>query len=76
MKDLFHRGLKGPLEEEELYQHRKNLDSELVTNEFVQLWKEEKKRKNPSVIRMIIKAYGAIFLPLGVLYSICETITK
>ncbi|KAM7360228.1 red dog mine isoform 2-T2 [Cochliomyia hominivorax] len=76
MKDLFRRGLKGPLDDEELYQHRKNLDSERVTEKFSRLWEEERQRKNPSVIRMIVKAYGTIFLPLGILYSICESITK
>ncbi|KAI8123085.1 putative multidrug resistance-associated protein lethal(2)03659 [Lucilia cuprina] len=76
MKDLFRRGLKGPLEDEELYQHRKNLDSERVTEKFGRLWDEERKRKNPSVVRMIVKAYGTVFLPLGILYSICESITK
>ncbi|XP_061390091.1 ATP-binding cassette sub-family C member 4 [Musca vetustissima] len=76
MKDLFRRGLKGPLEDEELYQHRKNLDSERVTEKFSRLWENERTKKNPSVVRMIVKAYGMVFLPLGVLYSICETATK
>ncbi|XP_019892293.2 probable multidrug resistance-associated protein lethal(2)03659 [Musca domestica] len=76
MRDLFRRGLKGPLEDEELYQHRKNLDSEKVTGKFSQLWEEEKKRKNPSVVRMIVKAYGSVFIPLGVPVSICESLSK
>ena len=76
MKDLFRRGLKGPLEDEELYQHRKNLDSERVTEKFSRLWEEERQRRNPNVIRMIVKAYGSVFLPLGILYSICESVTK
>ena len=76
MKDLFRRGLQGPFSEEELYQHRHDLDSERVTTKFVKLWNDEVKRKNPSVIRMIVRAYGNIFIPLGILYSISETVTK
>lgn len=76
MKDLFRRGLKGPLEDEELYQHRKDLDSDRVTEKFCRLWEEECKTKNPNVVRMIVKAYGSLFIPLGILYSLCETVTK
>ncbi|KAH8272109.1 hypothetical protein KR026_008581 [Drosophila bipectinata] len=76
MRDLFKRGLQGPLTDEELYQHRKTLDSERVTNKFAELWDDELKRSNPSVVRMILRAYGKIFVPLGLAFSICETICK
>ncbi|XP_068155675.1 ATP-binding cassette sub-family C member 4 [Drosophila tropicalis] len=76
MRDLFKRGLKGPLTDEELYQHRKSLDSERVTNKFNELWEDEKKRSNPSVVRMILRAYGCVFVPLGLAFSISETICK
>ncbi|KAM8705279.1 hypothetical protein ACLKA7_009701 [Drosophila subpalustris] len=76
MRDLFKRGLQGPLTDEELYQHRKTLDSEHVTKRFSDLWDDELKRSNPSVIRMIYRAYGAIFLPLGLVYSLMETACK
>ncbi|XP_017866361.1 PREDICTED: probable multidrug resistance-associated protein lethal(2)03659 [Drosophila arizonae] len=76
MRDLFKRGLEGPLTDEELYQHRKTLDSERVTSTFTELWEDEKKHNNPSVVRMIFRAYGAIFVPLGLLFSILETCCK
>nr|XP_016926120.1 multidrug resistance-associated protein 4-like [Drosophila suzukii] len=76
MRDLFKRGLQGPLTDEELYQHRKTLDSERVTNKFAELWDDELKRSNPSVVRMILRAYGKIFLPMGLAFSISETICK
>ncbi|EDW98328.1 probable multidrug resistance-associated protein lethal(2)03659 [Drosophila yakuba] len=76
MRDLFKRGLQGPLTDEELYQHRKTLDSERVTNKFAELWDDELKRNNPSVVRMILRAYGKIFLPMGLAFSISETICK
>lgn len=76
MRDLFKRGLQGPLTDEELYQHRKTLDSERVTNKFAELWEDELKRSNPSVVRMILRAYGKIFVPMGLAFSISETICK
>ncbi|EDX14816.1 GD21421 [Drosophila simulans] len=76
MRDLFKRGLQGPLTDEELYQHRKTLDSERVTNKFADLWEDELKRSNPSVVRMILRAYGKIFVPMGLAFSISETICK
>ncbi|XP_013107786.2 probable multidrug resistance-associated protein lethal(2)03659 isoform X2 [Stomoxys calcitrans] len=76
MKDLFRRGFQGPLEDEELYQHHKEFDSARLTEKFSHLWDKECTRKDPSVVRLIVKAYGAVFLPLGLLYSICESTTK
>ncbi|XP_075154249.1 red dog mine [Haematobia irritans] len=76
MKDLFRRGFKGPLEDEELYQHHKEFDSARLTEKFSHLWDNECKRENPSVVRVIVQAYGSVFLPLGFLYSICESATK
>ncbi|SPP81313.1 multidrug resistance-associated protein 4 [Drosophila guanche] len=76
MRDLFKRGLQGPLTDEELYQHRKTLDSERVTNKFSELWADEKKRSNPSVVRMILRAYGMLFIPLGLAFSVAESCCK
>ncbi|XP_061388505.1 probable multidrug resistance-associated protein lethal(2)03659 [Musca vetustissima] len=76
MRDLFGRGLKGPIHDEELYQHRKSLDSEKVTEKFNHLWEDEKKKKNPSVARLIARAYGSVFIPLGIPVSICESLSK
>lgn len=76
MRDLFKRGLQGPLTDEELYQHRKTLDSERVTSKFSELWEDEKKRSNPSVLRMIWRSYGTVFMPLGLAFSLTETVCK
>ncbi|KAH8312051.1 hypothetical protein KR044_009125 [Drosophila immigrans] len=76
MRDLFKRGLQGPFTDDELYQHRKTLDSERVTKTFSDLWDDELKRSNPSVIRTIWRAYGSVFLPLGLIYAFLETCCK
>ncbi|XP_030369552.1 probable multidrug resistance-associated protein lethal(2)03659 [Scaptodrosophila lebanonensis] len=76
MRNIFKRGLQGPLTDDELYQHRSTLDSERVTNKFHDLWDDELKRKNPSVVRMMARAYGCIFVPLGLFYSLSESCCK
>ncbi|XP_018785664.1 PREDICTED: probable multidrug resistance-associated protein lethal(2)03659 [Bactrocera latifrons] len=76
MRDIFRLGLKGPLREEDLYQNRQSLDSERLTDKFSKLWEEERLHKKPSILRVIGRAYGSVFLPLGVLYSITESICK
>ncbi|ALC47144.1 CG11897 [Drosophila busckii] len=76
IRKLFRRGLQGPLADEELYQHRSTLDSERVTSQFGELWEDEKKRSNPSVLRMIWRAYGKTFMPLGLAFSLTESCCK
>lgn len=76
MRDIFRLGLKGPLREEDFYQNLQSLDSELLTDKFSKLWEDERLRKKPSILRVIGRAYGSVFLPLGVLYSLTESICK
>ncbi|XP_036323349.1 probable multidrug resistance-associated protein lethal(2)03659 [Rhagoletis pomonella] len=76
MRDIFRQGLNGPLKEEDLYQNRESLDSERLTDKFSKLWEDERLRKKPSILRVIGRAYGSVFLPLGVLFSITESICK
>lgn len=76
MKDLFRDGLKGPLKEDDLYENVNSLDSTFLTDKFGALWDDELQRKKPSVIRMIFRAYGAVFIPLCILYSSLESTTK
>ena len=76
MRDIFRLGLKGPLREEVFYQNLQSLDSELLTDKFSKLWEDERLRKKLSILRVIGRAYGSVFLPLGVLYSLTESICK
>ncbi|XP_053947387.1 probable multidrug resistance-associated protein lethal(2)03659 [Anastrepha ludens] len=76
MRDIFRQGLRGPLREEDLYQNLSSLDSERLTDKFSKLWEDERLREKPSILRVIGRAYGSVFLPLGVLYSISESICK
>ncbi|XP_055381374.1 ATP-binding cassette sub-family C member 4-like [Condylostylus longicornis] len=73
---LFRKGYKRPLKDEDIYLHKPSFDAVLLTEKFAQLWDDESKRKHPSIIRLIIKAFGLYFLPLCIGFAILETIAK
>ncbi|XP_017844947.1 multidrug resistance-associated protein 4 [Drosophila busckii] len=75
-RDLFKRGLEAPLTEEDLYQNRKTLDSERLTKQFSTLWNDELKRSNPSVVRVLWRAYGSFCLTLSAILTTLDSLSK
>lgn len=73
MKDIFKLGLKGSISPEEIYRPKSALESKIITTKFVELWSEELKNEQPSVLRVIFKNYGCSLVVLGALFSIVET---
>ncbi|ALC45339.1 CG11897 [Drosophila busckii] len=71
-RQLFKRGLQGPFTEEELYQHRKTLDSERLTTQLSALWEAEQQRSNPSLLRILYQAFGCMFLVPSFVHSILQ----
>ncbi|XP_055381149.1 probable multidrug resistance-associated protein lethal(2)03659 [Condylostylus longicornis] len=76
VRKLFRKGFSRPLKEEELYERIPSLDCEKVTEKFAKLWEDELKRKNPSVIRMIFRAYGTSFMVYALLFAFLESATR
>ncbi|KAI8123562.1 putative multidrug resistance-associated protein lethal(2)03659 [Lucilia cuprina] len=76
-KDLFRLGWKKSLEETDLYEIPRDLDCEDGTEYVGELWEEEKRtKKNPNIVRVICKAYGKRFLPVGFFCALLETTVK
>ncbi|XP_037911371.1 probable multidrug resistance-associated protein lethal(2)03659 [Hermetia illucens] len=73
MKDLFKKGYKGPLTQDDLYENKPALNSHRLTNRFQELWNEELVRKKPIVFRVLFRAYGMALIVMGVLYCMLET---
>ncbi|XP_037038321.1 probable multidrug resistance-associated protein lethal(2)03659 isoform X1 [Bradysia coprophila] len=73
MKDVFKRGMKGPIPPDEIYRPKSTLESEKNTNTFIEKWSDELKLNSPSILRAIFKIYGAPLLLLGISFSILET---
>lgn len=68
----FSKGYRGKLEQEDLYAHVPTLDSKNVSFKLIKFWEREVRRKKPSLLHMIFRAYGWKFVPLCILYSILE----
>lgn len=69
-------GWKRPLEEEDIYAVTNSLRSDKNTEDFARLWDIECKKKNPNILRVILKLHGTTVFTLGILYSIGETLAK
>lgn len=76
LKDLFRLGMKGPIDSNGLYDTKSTLRSEQITNVYAASWHEECKRKNPSLVRVLVKQHGASMLFWGLLFSVVESFMR
>lgn len=76
MRDLYQRGRKRKITEEDIYETNKSQESGRIAEKITQLWNEELTKKDPSILRMFYKAYGVPLLTVGVVFSICESIVR
>ncbi|KAJ6637208.1 putative multidrug resistance-associated protein lethal [Pseudolycoriella hygida] len=73
LKDIFKLGIKGPIPPDEVYKPKSTLESRKITQRFMELWSEESKRKNPQLLKVIFKMYGAPVLIWGLMFCVLET---
>lgn len=73
---MFIIGLKRAIDEDDIYAVTNDMRSEQHTNAFIQLWDLEVKKDNPSMLRVMMKLYGPKVLPVGILFSVGETIAR
>jgi ATP-binding cassette, subfamily C (CFTR/MRP), member 4 len=75
-RKLYQNGLSRPILPEDVYETSNSHESNRIAEKFSDLWKQELKTKNPSVLRMFYNAYGGPMLLIGFLFSIVETINR
>lgn len=51
IRDLYRTGLKRPITEDDIYEPLEDHESVKIADKFAELWQNELKRKNPSVLR-------------------------
>lgn len=73
---MFAIGLKRGIEEDDIYEVKKDMRSDLNTEAFEKLWKEELKKKKPSLFRIMFKLYLWKVLLAGFLFAIGMTLSK
>lgn len=76
LRSLYKTGLTRPITEDDIYETLKDHESEKIANKFTQLWTNEMKKKNPSVLRMFYNAYGFSAISIGLMFSIVETLNR
>lgn len=73
---MFGIGLKRVIQEDDIYEVKNEMRSDLNTEAFDKLWKEEIKKKNPSLFRVMFKLYLWKVLLAGFLFAMGMTLSK
>lgn len=68
--------MKRPILPEEIYKPKSELESKTITDRFIQMWSNELKRKDPSVLRVIFNIYGTPLLFWGLTFSLLESVLR
>lgn len=76
MKGIFKTGWHRPIEEEEIFSTLPEHECEMITAKFTKLWDEERVKQNPSMLRVLNKAYGKQVIGWGLVFSLVETIVR
>lgn len=69
MRDIYKLGTKGTLKPEDIYQVKHELESKMITENFIRLWTDEIKMQRPSMFRLLCKSFGAPILFWCLCYS-------
>ncbi|KAG4077638.1 hypothetical protein HA402_009029 [Bradysia odoriphaga] len=76
LKPLFTIGLKRAIEEDDIFAITNSMRSDQNTEKFAKLWELELKKKNPSMIRVMLRANGYKVHLIGILCSLTETLAR
>ncbi|XP_037050747.1 multidrug resistance-associated protein 4-like isoform X2 [Bradysia coprophila] len=76
LKPLFIIGLKRAIEEDDIFAITNSMRSDQNTRKFAKLWELELKKKNPSMIRVMLRANGYKVHIIGILCSLIETLAR
>lgn len=70
--DIFKIGLNRQVKEEDMYECVRSQKSEVISANFQLLWELEMSKAKPSLLKVIMKIYGAKVILVGALFSIIE----
>ncbi|XP_031639083.1 multidrug resistance-associated protein 4-like [Contarinia nasturtii] len=69
-------GMSRTIESEDIYEVTNSLQSDRNTETFAKLWELELQKRNPSILRVMLKVHGFKVFTLGVLYCLGEILAK
>lgn len=73
---MFKIGMTRTIEADDIYAVTNGLRSDRNTEAFVKLWQLELQKKNPSILRVMLKLHGFKVFTFGLLFSIGETLAR
>lgn len=73
---MFAIGLKRVIQEDDIYEVKNDMRSDLNTEAFEKLWMEELKKQKPSLFRVMFKLYLWKVLLVGFSFAIGMTVSK
>lgn len=73
---MFSIGMNRAIEEDDIYAVTNSMRSDQNTEAFSKLWALELEKKNPSILRVMLKVHGFKVLTLGLLFSVGETLAR
>lgn len=76
LRGLFKMGTSRSITEDDIYENLDEHKYNPLVHKFSVLWDEELTKKDPSVLRMFMKAYGFVTIGLGLLFSVIETVNR
>ncbi len=68
--------MKRAIEEDDIFAVTNSMRSDQNTGKFAKLWELELKKKNPSMLRIMLMANGCKVHIIGVLFSLTETLAR
>lgn len=76
LKPLFSISWKRPIDENDIDAPLNSLRCKENTEAFAEQWELELKKKNPSILRVMMKLYMFEVLSIGTLLATCESLAR
>lgn len=76
IRNIFKIGLQRPISASDVFEPLSSHRSEKIGQKFSSLWAQELEKKEPSVLRMIYRAYGTGIVFVGLTFSLLETLNR
>ncbi|KAF5303202.1 hypothetical protein FQA39_LY10115 [Lamprigera yunnana] len=69
----FKKGFKNDFKDKDLYEICKSCEATSLGNRIQREWETEKKKHNPSLLKVIFRMFGKVYIIMGILYFILGT---
>lgn len=76
LKDFFLLGLRDGITPDEIYATNRKTEARTTSALFETWWNEELQRPNPSLMRMLIRKYGASVMMVSLAFSMTDTVMR